>query len=504
MYLLLPGAAVQALDAPPARSIWEYKRPSGSVARQDARDLRGHVYLHRRPTASSWRSTRAPARCAGRRRRPAASPPARSSSKARCIPGRTCAPRRENCYIAAHDAKTGRKLWRFYTAAGDDEPGGDDVGRRAGGDARRPRPGGCPAATIRCAGWFTGASPTRCRTRARRGTAATLDAIPTYVAGRSLQQLDGRAESRHRQAGVVLPAPARRRLGRGLHPRAHAVAHGGQPGSEVREVDQPGRPPRRAARHGGHGRRGRRHLGARSRQPASSCGRRRSRSTRPNFLISNIDGKTGTRPPEHGRDVHGPERPPRHLLLEHAQLLADGVSPRPELALRAVRRQLPRHDRGRPRTASRRERRVGIPREGIDPENVGGPGEDQHVDRRDEADLRGARPATARCSPRPATWCSGATSTRSSAPSTPRPARCCGRQTLGGPIQNSTITYAVNGKQYVAVFTGGGGLTGGLHRPGGHQADTAATTRSTCSRCRRHQGLAGWWAGSGSTPGLER
>jgi alcohol dehydrogenase (cytochrome c) len=32
--------------------------------------------------------------------------------------------------------------------------------------------------------------------------------------------------------------------------------------------------------------------------------------------------------------------------------------------------------------------------------------------------------------------------------------------TLGGPIQNSTITYAVNGKQYVAVFTGEG-LTSG-------------------------------------------
>ena len=35
-------------------------------------------------------------------------------------------------------------------------------------------------------------------------------------------------------------------------------------------------------------------------------------------------------------------------------------------------------------------------------------------------------------------------------------------QTLGGPIQNSTITYAVNGKQYVAVLTGSGALSGGL------------------------------------------
>ena len=34
--------------------------------------------------------------------------------------------------------------------------------------------------------------------------------------------------------------------------------------------------------------------------------------------------------------------------------------------------------------------------------------------------------------------------------------------TLQGTIQNSTVTYAVNGKQYVAVFTGEGLLTGGL------------------------------------------
>jgi glucose dehydrogenase len=33
---------------------------------------------------------------------------------------------------------------------------------------------------------------------------------------------------------------------------------------------------------------------------------------------------------------------------------------------------------------------------------------------------------------------------------------------LGGPIQNSTITYAVDGKQYVAVMTGLGLMTQGL------------------------------------------
>ena len=33
---------------------------------------------------------------------------------------------------------------------------------------------------------------------------------------------------------------------------------------------------------------------------------------------------------------------------------------------------------------------------------------------------------------------------------------------LPGSIQNSTITYAVNGKQYVAVLFGRGALSGGL------------------------------------------
>ena len=38
---------------------------------------------------------------------------------------------------------------------------------------------------------------------------------------------------------------------------------------------------------------------------------------------------------------------------------------------------------------------------------------------------------------------------------------------LPGSIENSTITYAVNGKQYVAVLVGNGGLMAGLLRQAG-------------------------------------
>ena len=44
--------------------------------------------------------------------------------------------------------------------------------------------------------------------------------------------------------------------------------------------------------------------------------------------------------------------------------------------------------------------------------------------------------------------------------------------TLNGPVQNSTITYAVNGKQYVAVLTGVGPDQRRHHRPGRHQAES--------------------------------
>lgn len=44
------------------------------------------------------------------------------------ISGRTCNESRDDCYLVAHDAITGEEVWRFYTAPGDDHPDAESWG----------------------------------------------------------------------------------------------------------------------------------------------------------------------------------------------------------------------------------------------------------------------------------------------------------------------------------------------------------------------------------------
>ena len=80
--------------------------------------------------------------------------------------------------------------------------------------------------------------------------------------------------------------------------------------------------------------------------------------------------------PEHRSAVQGAGAESHAVLLEHAQLLAAGVSSRAERAVRAVRRQLSRHDVGRTRSRTVRpavpERRVGSRRSGVELDNFAG------------------------------------------------------------------------------------------------------------------------------------
>ncbi len=136
MYVVTPGAIVQALDASTGDLLWEYKRkvPPGvaSVARTKNLAIYQDIVFYTAPDSyvvgldartgeMRWESktdgrghTSGPIVVAGI-----------------VVSGGACAGKRENCYIAAHDAMTGKELWRFYTTPAPGEPGDKSWGGAA-------------------------------------------------------------------------------------------------------------------------------------------------------------------------------------------------------------------------------------------------------------------------------------------------------------------------------------------------------------------------------------
>jgi alcohol dehydrogenase (cytochrome c) len=117
------GPYLWALDAATGALLWEYKRPTGGANNTKAfamfEDMVYYpggdtiVALDARTGAVRWETV-------------AAVQGTRLSSGLvmagdKIISGRTClgsGNRQASCYIAAHDARTGKELWKFYTAAG--------------------------------------------------------------------------------------------------------------------------------------------------------------------------------------------------------------------------------------------------------------------------------------------------------------------------------------------------------------------------------------------------
>ncbi len=134
MYVVNPGALVQALDATTGDLIWEYRRelPEGGAAAR-SRNLAIYddvifyaapdgylVGLDARTGQLRW-ETKVEDPKTGTRH---TSGPIVAGGKV--LTGRACS--RERCFIAAHEARTGRELWRTYTSPTRDEPGGDTWG----------------------------------------------------------------------------------------------------------------------------------------------------------------------------------------------------------------------------------------------------------------------------------------------------------------------------------------------------------------------------------------
>ena len=133
MYVVVPGAIVQALDASTGDLLWEYKRkvPAGvaAVARTKNLAIYQDVVLYTAPDSfvvgldAKTGEQRWETKTDGRGH---TSGPIVVEGKV--ISGGACAGNRANCYIAAHDALTGKEAWRFYTTPAAGEPGDESWG----------------------------------------------------------------------------------------------------------------------------------------------------------------------------------------------------------------------------------------------------------------------------------------------------------------------------------------------------------------------------------------
>ena len=142
MYLFAPGGAIMALDATSGDLVWEYQRnypremtdfigaptaarnksisifddmvyfnaPDGVIVALDARTGKPRWETKVQDYKDLTQHTGGSIVVDGR-----------------LITNRTCETR-AGCFIAAHDAKTGKELWKFYTTAAPGEPGGDSWG----------------------------------------------------------------------------------------------------------------------------------------------------------------------------------------------------------------------------------------------------------------------------------------------------------------------------------------------------------------------------------------
>jgi alcohol dehydrogenase (cytochrome c) len=128
MYVVNPGARVQALDATTGDVIWEYARDLPTAVASAGRTKNLAIYadviiytapdsvvvgLDARTGQVRWQSkTDTRAHTSG---------PLVVEGLA--VSGGACFGNRDNCYLAAHDAVTGNEVWRFHTTPGHGEPG---------------------------------------------------------------------------------------------------------------------------------------------------------------------------------------------------------------------------------------------------------------------------------------------------------------------------------------------------------------------------------------------
>ena len=124
MYLVQPGASVVALNATNGDTIWEYKRDTPLASRTKTLAIYHDLVYYAAPDGFIVALDASTGKVRWETKTDGGMTSGPVVIEGKVLTGRTCATTRKNCYISAHDALTGVEAWKFYTAAGDDDPGG--------------------------------------------------------------------------------------------------------------------------------------------------------------------------------------------------------------------------------------------------------------------------------------------------------------------------------------------------------------------------------------------
>ena len=474
MYVFVPPRSIRAIDAATGTPIWEHTRPSGSSRIKALAMYDDMLYwttpdrfvqaLDLRTGAVRWQTATDGGMTSGV-----------IVVEGKVISGRACAPVGENCYIAAHDAKTGKELWRFRTAATDSDPGGvtwggaPEAGRMA---ATWGLPGGYDPQRRQII-WGV-ANPMPNSRRARHG--GRHDAIPTHspadLYSNSTIALDPDT-GKLKWYFQHLPGDdwdqdytnERVLIRTRLNPDPKFVKW-------INPAIVPGEERHVSVMVGEGG-----GLFVNDRNDGQFLWAMPFPFDGPNFLIKDIDVRTGRVYANDAVMFTGPSQ--RHVVCAWNTRSYWPTAYHPgQNAL-----YVPYLDNCLDMTTASddgkvRERRVGIPREGSNPDTWAGlakinmsTGERQNIITQ-RAPGNGAVLATAGDL---IFWGDLDHTFRAFDAAS---GKVLWRTKLNGPITNSTITYAVNGKQYVAVLTGEGAMSGGLMEQAGIKPNRGYTSLS--------------------------
>jgi alcohol dehydrogenase (cytochrome c) len=139
MYLTTPGgrdggSRVVALHAATGETLWEYVPPDASASRIKALGIYADMIYYTAPApAGEPNAVIALDAATGKVRwqTPVSVETHTAGAlvvEGKVISGRACNTARSNCYLAAHDALTGKEAWRFHTSPGGGEPGDETWG----------------------------------------------------------------------------------------------------------------------------------------------------------------------------------------------------------------------------------------------------------------------------------------------------------------------------------------------------------------------------------------